>query len=347
MQNNPLVLIGIPALSGAVAGGLMVAGFVNLQNSSPGTPDTGNINVNGNVIAGKFGSGVTPSLARVQVNEAGTLQGVRSQTTSGAAVFGASSAPTGLGAGGYFTSNSAGGRAIIGDALSGTGVNVGGIFTSRSTGSAFGVWGRTTGANNTGTGVFGQTVSATGTALAAKNEASSNQILAGTGSDSLQTRGAIPRHEYTANTPRPMVPLAYGVVAFDGSLFLSGSGNWTVSKSATGHYVVTVTGVNMQNEVVSATPTNASGPRFLTLGSVGSSNSVDIFTWDLAGNAVDSAFHFVVYRQNGTGAGPVPPQFRDMDETKPAKTPAERARYEAFLKWQSEGQAPGQTPPSH
>jgi hypothetical protein len=179
MNTNLLNSVGVSALTSAVVA-VAMAGFVNLQDASPGTPDAGHINVTGNAIAGKFGSGVTPTLDRMQVKETGALQGMRSESGTGVAVFGKSTAASGLGAGGYFTTSSVGGRGIVGDALSGTGNTVGGLFYNRSAGAGVGVWGRAIGAGSTATGVFGETVSATGTALAATNSGSGNRIVAGT-----------------------------------------------------------------------------------------------------------------------------------------------------------------------
>jgi hypothetical protein len=283
-----------------VASAALVAGFVNLQDGSPGTPQNGHANLSGNILAGRFGSGVAPSLARVQVKETGELQGVRAESGSGVAVFGKSTAATGLGAGGYFTSSSVGGRGIVGDALSGTGNTVGGLFYNRSSGGGVGVWGRAIGVGGTATGVLGETLSGAGTALAARNTVSENSLVAGTSEDSLLTDGALPRHGYTGGAAA-MVPLAYGHVDFNGNK-LSGTENWTATYNPTSDwYEITILGETYVFSTYATVVTIADSLAYVTTGSF--DGKLLVLAWSPAGALTQRSFGFVVYKTDPTPQG--------------------------------------------
>lgn len=325
--------INIPTLVAAVAASsatsaIVAAGFVNLQDSTPGTAQTGHTNISGYSLAGRFGAGVSPTLARMQVKETGGLQGVRAESGTGVAVFGKSTAGTGLGAGGYFTTSSIGGRGIVGDALSSTGNTVGGLFYNRSTGGGVGVWGRAIGTGGTATGVFGETLSANGTALAATNSGSGNTMTAGTSTDSLKTVGDLPRHDY-GDTVAAMVPVAYGFAAgATGLPFHIGSGNWTGSKPATGTYDIDISGITLSAGffVVVATAFDGNGQEVVAQGSP-ASGDVRLVVRDVVANAVeDSDFQFVVYRTSNVIAGPPQPG-------EPGR-PRELDRYGDYETWQ-------------
>src|SRR5512132_922865 len=100
---SAVVALGVPPL----------VSYVELQTTTPGATQLGHSHISGYALADRFGANVSPTLARVQVNETGALQGVRSITNSGVAVYGQATAGTGLAAGGYFTSFSVGGRAMV------------------------------------------------------------------------------------------------------------------------------------------------------------------------------------------------------------------------------------------
>jgi len=158
---NIWTTIGVASVSGVLGATAVVATFVQLQAGSPGVAQTGHSNITGYSLASRFGAGVSPTLARVEVNESGGLQGVRSITTDTVAVYGQSNATTGLGAGGYFTAKSVGGRALVVDQISSTGNTVGGLFYTRSPGSVS-LWGKNQGTTGAPVGVRGDTLSATG-----------------------------------------------------------------------------------------------------------------------------------------------------------------------------------------
>ncbi|MBS1715240.1 MAG: hypothetical protein JST30_12975 [Armatimonadetes bacterium] len=179
------VLVSVAASVATVAVTLpMAVNFVTLQASSPGSPDTGHINVSGNVVAGRVGVNDTPGLARVQIKETGGLQALRSISGTGVAVYGQSNATTGLGAGGYFTSASAGGRAVVGEQMSASGNTVGGLFFTHSA-NGVGVWGRHNQGTGTSAGVFGETLSASAGALGVLGQVTSTSP----GSFSVGVRG--------------------------------------------------------------------------------------------------------------------------------------------------------------
>lgn len=308
--NIPTLVASVAASSATAA--VVLAGFVNLQDTTPGAAQTGHSNISGYSLAGRFGAGASPTLARVQVKETGGLQGVRAESGSGVAVFGKSTAAAGLGAGGYFTTSSVGGRGIVGDALSGTGNTVGGLFYNRSTGGGVAVWGRAIGAGSA-TGVFGETLSSTGTALAATNSGSGNSMTAGTANDSLLTTGKLPRHNYAAGNAGTMVPLAYGIFDSSGGTFY-GTPNWTGANPGTGLYDIDVTGsgFNRNTCVVVATSYGSAGAEICTIDDP-ASGDFRISVRDDAGNLISSAGYFIVYRLTGNAAFP----FGDPEEKLP------------------------------
>lgn len=181
--------IAISALTGAAAAGAVVAvSFVELQAGSPGTPQTGHLNISGYALAGRVGVGVNPTLARVEVNEGGTLQGVRALTQTGVAIYGQSNATTGLGAGGYFTSSSAGGRALVAEQYSTSGPTVGGLFYSRSSAGIAG-YGKAISLTGTPTGLLGETLANGGVGVKAVNNSSGNNGTALLATNSSPTDG--------------------------------------------------------------------------------------------------------------------------------------------------------------
>lgn len=158
MMDLKTVLLSVSASAVASAVVAPFAASVSLQATSPGIAEVGHSNITGNALAGKFGAGTAPTLARVQVSDSGALQGVRANTASGVSVYGANSAATGLGAGGYFTSSSVGGRAMVAEQLSTTGNTVGGLFYNRSTSGGVALWGKHIGVSGATTGISGKSL---------------------------------------------------------------------------------------------------------------------------------------------------------------------------------------------
>lgn len=93
-----------------------------------------------------------------------------------------------------------------------------------------------------------------------------------------------------------LVPIAYGNVASNGAIN-SGSGNFTASRLTTGLYLITITGESYQFQTYTTvvTPTNSTSAILATTGS--GAGQLQVYTWNAAGTATDSQFHFVVYKQ--------------------------------------------------
>lgn len=148
-------------LSAAVAVGVpaaMYAGQVNLQDTTPGVPQVGHLNITGTAIAGSVvGYSNTPT---------GIAYGgdFRSVSTSGRGVLGNASATTGVTYGGLFQSFSTSGRGIAGITSALTGPTVGGFFTTNSV-NGKGVQGSSNATSGLNYGVYGRNVSPAGFAI--------------------------------------------------------------------------------------------------------------------------------------------------------------------------------------
>ncbi|MBS1714128.1 MAG: hypothetical protein JST30_07295 [Armatimonadetes bacterium] len=352
--------IAVSALTSAVVGGTFV--FVNtveLQATSPGTAQTGHINVTGNVLAGSVKVGNGPAGGSIAVDR-GTIGNALYARSQGTGVFGQSLSPTGTGYGGYFVSNSSGGRAVFGDSL-GTGGNaIGGMFQAAST-TGQGVWGRAlstsgsgapigvrgTSASTVGTGVLGespgiavagnasgagtggkftgavavdaQTASPQGTAVQASAPATDGRAIAVASGDVMK--------DYGAGYAR-MVPIAYGTVDGTGAV-QSGSGNFTVTKTATGTYQVHIDGFTY----VAQTFTTVGSALGNTFGAT-SLNGDLVVAVTFNSNLVNSDFNFVSYKSSGTGPS-FAPKHRFKNDTEWA-----RNRPEEFRRYLAAGQRP-------
>src|SRR5262249_4988072 len=92
-----------------------------------------------------------------------------------------------------------------------------------------------------------------------------------------------------------LVPIAYGNIASNGGIN-SGSGNFTCSLLTTGLYLITINSESYQFQTYTTvvSPANSS-PIFATTGS--GAGQLQVYTWNAAGTATNSNFHFVVYKQ--------------------------------------------------
>ncbi len=170
---------------------------VNLQASSPGTQQTGNINVSGTVLAGTFygssGGSTTKVVSGWATSPTGFVFGgdFRTNSTDGRGIFASALAPTGSTYGGDFRSASTTGRGIFGYATATTGQAIGGDFRSDAS-SGTGIFGRamsTTGnnvgghfssASNSGTGIIAESTSPTGDNYAAVFDSSTTSAISST-----------------------------------------------------------------------------------------------------------------------------------------------------------------------
>lgn len=150
----------------AVVPTMMLAGQVNLQDSTPGTQQIGHINVSGSIRAGAV---VGYSNQTTGIAYGGDFRSVSSQ---GRGVLGNASSTTGVTYGGLFQSFSTQGRGVAGITVATTGSTVGGFFTSNSI-NGKGVQGSSNATSGLNYGVYGRNVSPDGFALYAEGNVSS------------------------------------------------------------------------------------------------------------------------------------------------------------------------------
>jgi hypothetical protein len=292
--NLQTVLASVTA--SAVTSGVVLAGFVNLQDTTPGTPQAGNINIIGTLRAGNAGIGAPPGANRLQVTGSGTQGGVRVNTQDGTG-FTVTSNLTGA----NFMTTAPAGRGVVGDSQASTGNGFGGVFATRTTGGGAGAFARAIGTNNTSTGLIAENTAATGKALLARNTANNNTLEAGTANDSLLTNGKLPRHTYATGTPAAMVPIAYGTIDGFAGVIITGSGNFTVTRVAAGRYDIDVLGVSLpySSLVAIATAEESDGSEFCSY-TAPATGEVRFQVFDAISNALnDSNFAFVIYRVAG------------------------------------------------
>ncbi|MCW5938605.1 MAG: hypothetical protein KF884_06350 [Fimbriimonadaceae bacterium] len=340
-MNLNLQTILASVTASAVTSGVVLAGFVNLQEATPGTPQTGHINVTGTVRAGAVGIGAAPGTNKLQVTGTGATGGVRVNTQNGTGFF-VSSNLTGA----NFITTGPAGRGVVGDSQATTGNGYGGVFATRTTGGGAGAFARAIGANNTSTGLIAENTSTTGIALVASNSGNNNGLESGTGSDSLLTKGAIPRHAYVPSTPAALAPLAYGSVGTSGAI-ASGSGNFTVARVSNGRYDIDVQGVSTIGTSVAivAMPFETTGDEVCTLGTP-TTGDFRIQVYNITGAALtDSNFSFIVFKPTGLlspPAGLITPDMgsaSDMEDWQ-RRDPAAFERYRrSFQQWEARAMA--------
>ncbi|HSF71340.1 MAG TPA: hypothetical protein VLA25_03550, partial [Methylotenera sp.] len=78
----------------------------------------------------------------------------------------------------------------------------------------------------------------------------------------------------------------------------TGTGNFTVTNSAVGVYTIAVTGVTYTtvSSITNVTPVAGSGVLRFATSSSSAANELVVRVYDLAGNLVNNAFHFIMYR---------------------------------------------------
>jgi len=162
---NKLILLATAAVTGALNMAPMPANPpVDLQPTSPGTVQSGNLNIDGTATVGLLKSQGTvfgQSTAPTGFAYGGFFTAASNQ---GRGFYGFASSPTGLTYGGFFQNASESGRAVYGLATSTTGFNYGGYFQSASVNGRgiLGVGASTSGVNY---GVYGVSSSPTGFGL--------------------------------------------------------------------------------------------------------------------------------------------------------------------------------------
>lgn len=184
--------------------------LVRLQTSTPGTPQTGHLNIAGTATAGNFRGGytfintsttdtaiyglnsttITPSTAFLGRSTNTAVQNYggwfESYGANGTGCVGIATSLTGNPNGGYFRSDAPGGNGVVGFASSTTGDAWGGWFSSAST-AGIGIYGVATAASGTtyggsflnnstaGTGVYGKSTATVGSTNGIYGEAASLQ----------------------------------------------------------------------------------------------------------------------------------------------------------------------------
>lgn len=144
-------------------------------------------------------------------------------------------------------------------------------------------------------GLFGVMAVAQATADAALGAArfgSSLNVLLCTDTAAVITNGFY-HCQYGGSQERVAVPIAYGVVSSTGAI-LSGTGNFTATRTTTGSYDILINGEAYQNSTFTVTITPVStGARIATVSDAGSAARVNMFT--IAGAKVDTQFQFTVW----------------------------------------------------
>jgi hypothetical protein len=224
-----------------------------------------------------------------------------SNSTSGRAVYGRATAASGTTYGGLFETSATDGRAVAGLADATTGTSMGGLFVSHSP-AGFGVLCSSNATSGPTYGLYAIASSPDGQAGFFQNTGLSPAFdveISGP-NGAINTPGFV-YHEYTASTPSAAIPIAYGSVSAAG-VINGGTGNFTVAHTVTGEYDVTISGETYSNNsfVVTITPATNS-PRITGVADVGVPFRVNM--WNLAGDLVDNAFQFTVWKANPAGPG--------------------------------------------
>jgi len=178
---NKLILLGIATTLGAAKLAFFPANPpVDLQPTSPGTAQTGHLNITGTATVGLLKSQGTvfgASTAPTGFAYGGFFTAASNQ---GRGFYGFASSPTGLTYGGFFQNASESGRAVYGLATSSAGFNYGGYFQTASN-AGRGLIGVAASATGTTYGVYGTAVSPTGYALYADGNVGVNNGNVGIG----------------------------------------------------------------------------------------------------------------------------------------------------------------------
>lgn len=163
------------AATTVVGGAFAFQGSVNLQATTPGTAQTGNLHITGTAKAGVFEA---ISTAPTGLTYGGDF---RSASSSGRGVLGNASSTTGATYGGLFQVASNAGRAVAGIAGSTSGTTYGGFFSSLSN-QGRGVYGQATAASGTTYGVYGKATSANGYGVYSEGRMHATGVISGNGS---------------------------------------------------------------------------------------------------------------------------------------------------------------------
>lgn len=148
-------------------------------------------------------------------------------------------------------------------------------------------------------GVQGQARS--GATAAGDFNAYGHDVMLATPSTSIETDGFLWR-DFVVGSPSVAIPLAYGTVNAAGTI-AGGTGNFTVNKTATGTYTVTVNGESYTNSshTVTVTPVTST-PRSFGVVNPGNGGFL-LRIWDANSALVDSQFQFTVWTAHPSNPG--------------------------------------------
>ena len=145
--------------------------------------------------------------------------------------------------------------------------------------------------------------------ITAGNDITANGDIMGdniTAVSDLEAGGAVnvgTKVNRSAQGTADLIPIAYGIVSFDGNVLNAGTGNWSVNKYGTGKYDITINNETFDSSNYMTQVT----PRFLVLGtnsddvriaSFGDNNDkLRVYIKDGDGDFSNTTFHFIIYKQ--------------------------------------------------
>jgi uncharacterized protein (DUF342 family) len=187
--------------------------------------------------------------------------------------------------------SASGNVSAAGDLMAGGNVNATGSISAGGSISA-------TGLNLTGGVTTNGTISTSGSISSGNNVSVTNNITAGgnitaTGNISganLTLSGEVNK---SATGTANLLPIAYGTISATGSI-LSGSGNFSVNKTATGTYSISINNETYVYSNYTAVGSVSGSLANLVTSSV--SGNLLINTYTIAGVAADAIFQFIVYK---------------------------------------------------
>ena len=307
---------------------------VVLQPTTPGTSQSGNLNVSGTARAGQFvggGAGLTnvtasglqlpfqasaslstplmslsntstgttqPTLRVVSTaNSTATLEAITA-ATSALGIYGLSDGPFGTGV--FAETN--GTQAIALQAVSRGANSIGALISGKQLGArieAFDAQGDAVVAishSEGGSGVIAESQNAQGTGLMARNLSTGASVTMAGPNGAVHTSGHYVKR-FTGGTDANATPLAFGIVTSTGTV-ADGTGNFTVNRAAAGTYDVTVTGETYSNSthVITITPVSSSPLVFGVVNPGGGAFRVRI--WNLSSVLTDAQFQFTVWTKD-------------------------------------------------
>ena len=138
---NKLMILAVSSVVVAATGMFNPAPVdppVNLQATTPGSPQTGHANITGTFLAGSVTASSGLASAKAIIGNATSLTGTtfggvfQSASGSGRGIYGSANSPWGSTFGGYFRNASTAGRAVFGTSTATSGFAYGGEFRSAS-----------------------------------------------------------------------------------------------------------------------------------------------------------------------------------------------------------------------